>query len=412
MKRFPFYLFTLLGIFLLSSCSGDSESGEDVTTNDYIRIDDNVNSITLGVSEKQRKINVYSNCSWTITLEKGDWSSLSLDKYNGSGNVDLWISTDENPKNTQRSATMTFKSQGITKAITITQSEGSLSLKVSPSKYDFSANGGEYTFTVSGNTSWTIDQKPDWCELDKTTGESGTTELKVKVGENPNNTNRNGPIVLKGEVSATIEISQQAKAYSLTVSTNAFNIEATGGSQAVIVTCNGSWRISIDNSSWCHVDKSSGSGNTAGEEVVVTCDPNSTTAERQTHLTVVAGSDARVETITITQLRATLPEVSTPTYEIKSSTEMSLSATYTSMFDVTEYGFCYGIQPNPTTKVKVGENGGKSGTIETTITVEDGVNYYIRSYAISSVGTVYSADILVEMKGKQPGNEDNPSPII
>jgi hypothetical protein len=80
------------------------------------------------------------------------------------------------------------------------------------------------------------------------------------------------------------------------------------------------------------------------------------------------------------------------------------------MFDVTEYGFCYGISANPTEKVKVGENGGKSGEIKTTLTLEDGNTYYIRTYATSAVGTTYSNDVTVEMKGKQPGKDDNPSP--
>lgn len=402
----------LLSITFLASCSGNDDSDDNLTTNDYIRIDDNVSSINLDATDKQKTITVYSNCSWNISFDKGDWTSLSVDKDNGSGNVELLLTTDVNPSTTKREARMYFKSQGITKELRITQNGGSTFLTVTPANHDFPADGGEYTFIVNGNTNWTIDQKPDWCELDKTSGKSGEVELKVTVGENPNTTSRNGSITLKGNTTATIGISQQGKVYSLTVSTNAFNMEPAGGSYTLVVTCNGSWRINIDNSSWCRVDKNSGVGNTKGEEVVVTCDPNISTEERKANLTVVAGNDARIETVTVTQLRASLPVVTTPVYEMKSATELSLSATYESMFDVTEYGFCYGTQPSPTTKVKVGENGGKSGSIETILTLEDGVTYYIRTYAISSVGTVYSPDILVEMRGKQPGNGDNPSPDL
>ena len=125
---------------------------------------------------------------------------------------------------------------------------------------------------------------------------------------------------------------------------------------------------------------------------------------------MVAGNDAKVETITVTQLPGSLPEVTVPQYEVKSNTELSLTATYTSMFDVTEYGFCYGASPSPTQKEKVGDNGGKSGTISTTLTLEDGKIYYVRSYVTSAMGTTYSDDVQIEMKGKQPGNSDNPSP--
>ena len=44
------------------------------------------------------------------------------------------------------------------------------------------------------------------------------------------------------------------------------------------------------------------------------------------------------------------------------------------------------------------------------VTHEDGNTYYIRTYATSAVGTTYSNDVTVEMKGKQPGKDDNPSP--
>lgn len=402
----------LLGLWLFTSCSGDSEDGEDIITNDYIRIDDNVNSVTMGATEKQRRISVYSNCSWDIILENQNWTTLSIDKKNGSGNVELWLGSDENPKTTSRSAIITFKSQGISKSLTVTQEGGTLSLTADPAKYVFPADGGNYAFTISGNTDWEVDQKPDWCELSSNGGKAGTIELKVTVGENPNTTNRNGFIRLKGETTATIEVSQQGKAYSLTVSTNAFNIDALGGSQNIIITCNGSWRINIDNSSWCRVDRNNGIGNIAGENVTISCDPNKTTEERIAHVTAVAGNDAKVETIIVTQLKATLPEVTIPTPEVKSSTVLELSATYTSMFDVKEYGFCYGTSPNPTQKAKVGNNGGKSGNIETTLTVEDGLTYFICSYAISDVGTAYSDVIQVEMQGNQPGNGDNLSPDL
>ena len=41
---------------------------------------------------------------------------------------------------------------------------------------------------------------------------------------------------------------------------------------------------------------------------------------------------------------------------------------------------------------------------------EDGNTYYVRSYAVSAAGTTYSPDVQIELKGRQPGNNDNPSP--
>lgn len=399
----------ITGLITLTSCSGES-GGDDSITNDYIRLATGGTSIAFSQSETSKSVDIQSNCSWQVSITNNtNWQSLTItSQASGSGNQNVILSTDANTTTTKRTATLLFTKSSGNVSFTITQEAGELSFSVSPKEYEFPANGGQYTFTLEGNVNWKA-TAPEWCSLDKTEGNGGKEQLTVTVGENPNTTARNGQIVLAGEKTAIIEVKQQGKAYSLTVSTNAFNMDAVGGDYEITLTCNGSWRINIDNSAWCSVDKTSGSANTSGEKIIVTCKPNTTTEERRANLTIVAGNDAKIETITVTQLPGSLPEVTVPQYEVKSSTELSLTATYTSMFDVTEYGFCYGLSANPTQKVKLGDNGGKSGTISTTLTLEDGNIYYIRSYAVSAAGTTYSDDVQVELKGKQPGKDDNPS---
>jgi len=399
----------LLGLFAITSCSGGSE-GEESITNEYIRLATGGSNISLTQSETSKSVVIQSNCSWNVSItDNANWSTLSITtSTSGSGNQNIELSTDANTTRSKRTAKLTFTKNSGNVSFSITQEAGDISFSVTPKEYEFPASGGQYTFTIDGNIDWNV-SAPEWCTLDKTKG-SGAGLLTVAVEENPNTTARNGQILFSGERSATINISQQGKAYSLTVSTNAFNMEALGGDYDITVTCNGSWRINVDNASWCSVDKNSGSANTSGEKVKVTIKPNTTTEERKANITIVAGNDAKIETVSVTQLAGSMPEVTTPQYEVTSGTQIILSATYTSMFDVTEYGFCYGISTNPTEKVKVGENGGKSGEIKTTLTLEDGNTYYIRSYATSAVGTTYSNDVTVEMKGKQPGKDDNPSP--
>lgn len=413
MKKLLIFCIALLaGIPIMTSCSGD-EGGEGEVSNDYIRMKQGGRAITFNRNETSRSIEIESNCSWTISVSTSNWSSLSFSPTSGSGNQNILLETDENNTTSERTAKLTFKSSGTSVTFDVSQAAGQLSLKVSPEEYVFDANGGQYVFNVEGNTDWAVDMdsKPDWCEIvGNSTGKSGTSQLMVKVGENPGITTRNGLILIKGETTATIKVSQQGKSYSLTLSDKEFYIDAVGGQVSFKVTCNGTWRLSVDKP-WCKVSKTNGLANTPdGETLIVSCDPNTTTEQRSAHVTVVAGNDAKVETLEIAQLPGTMPEVTAPQYEEKSETELGLTATFTSMFDVTEYGFCYGLDPNPTTKVKVGDNGGKNGTIETTLTLEDGKTYYIRTYAVSAVGAAYSTDIQVEMKGKQPGKDDNQSP--
>jgi len=414
MKNLVFYSLLIICCFsFFTSCGGGDDAGSgSSSSNDYIRIDNNVNNITLGATEKQKMFHVYANCSWSITVNNTNWPTLKVDRTEGSRDADIWLETDENTTPSSRSATLTFKSPGITKTVTITQASGELSLTVTPNKYEFAADGGEYTFTVEGNSNWKVTSQPEWCEIvGSDEGNSGKSYLKVKVGENPNTTAQNGQIIISGETTAMIEVSQQGKAYSLTVSTNALNMSPLGESQSIVITCNGTWRISVDQP-WCHVDKVNGASNMSGETITIICDANTTVNERNANVTIVVGNDAKIESIHITQLKGTLPEVTSPQYDRESATELNLSASFSSLFDVTEYGFCYGTSPNPTQKVVVGKDGGKSGNISTTLSVEDGKKYYVRTYAISAVGTNYSQDVEVEMEGQQPGKDDIPSPTI
>ena len=400
----------LVGLTTFTACSGGG-GGDDGITNDYINLASGATTIAFTQSETTKSVDIQSNCSWNVSITDNDnWPTLRITSSpSGSGNQNVVLATEANNTTSRRTAKLLFTKSSGNVSFTITQEAGDLSFSVTPKEYEFPANGGQYTFALEGNIKWKA-TAPDWCTLDKTEGNGGTEYLTVTVDENPNTTARNGQIVLTGEKTATINVSQQGKAYSLTVSTNAFNMDAIGGDYEITVTCNGSWRINIDNSAWCSVDKPTGQANSAGEKIIVTCKPNITTDQRKANITIVAGNDAKRETVTVTQLPGKMPEVTAPTATEKSSTEVELTATYTSMFDVTEYGFFYGTSPSPTQKVKVGENGGKSGTITTTLTLEDGKTFYARSYVTSAMGTTYSDDVQIEMKGKQPGNGDNPSP--
>lgn len=402
----------LMTVVLLSSCSGGGDDGgPGAISNDYIRMKQGGRSIAFGKNETYKSIEIESNCSWNVSISTSNWSSLKVNPRSGSGNQNISLETDENETTSERTARLTLSSSGLSVTFEISQAAGSLSLKSTPGSYTFDANGGNYTFTIEGNTDWTVFSKPEWCDIEKTSGKSGKEDLLVKVGENPGTTNREGQIVLRGETTAYISVSQYGKSYSLTVSEKVFNCAATGETKQFILTCNGSWRLSIDNSSWCHASKNVGSSNTAdGETITITCDPNNTTGSREAHVTIVAGNDAKTETVNILQMAGTLPVLTTPQYESLSNTQLELTASYESMFDVTEYGFCYGTAPSPTQKVKVGDNGGKTGSIETSLSLEDGKTYYVRAYAISAVGISYSADKEVQMQGQKPGKEDNPSP--
>ena len=96
MKKILISGFAVLLSVIMFSCGGGDDSGGGVSndyiragpTNDYIRIDNNVNSISLAAADEQRKISIYSNCNWSVTIIASNWD-LKLDRYEGSGDVDV-----------------------------------------------------------------------------------------------------------------------------------------------------------------------------------------------------------------------------------------------------------------------------------------------------------------------------------
>lgn len=176
----------VMGIMMFS-CGGGDGGGDTPISNDYIRIDENVNNITFSSGDLQRKFTVQSNCNWTITVIAENWSTLSIDHREGSGNVEVLLSTDENKTLYNRTASLIFKSPGITKTLTITQEASGSSITVGPKILEVSALGGTYNVLLTSNDSWYVKFAPDWCKVTPDKGDAnypnGTT---ITIGCDPN----------------------------------------------------------------------------------------------------------------------------------------------------------------------------------------------------------------------------------
>jgi len=409
----------IFGTMLLTACP-DNNPIEEIT-NDYIRLKSGSTTIQIGANETLVSVDVQSNCSWSASItENSNWTDLEITSgRDGSGNQNILLATSANTTTSARSAKLTFsKGSGGIVSFTISQAAGTASLTILPdNKHEFGAEGGEYRFTINSSSDWKVTSHPTWCEIvGSPEGKSGQSSLTIKAGENPYTTPQNGQIIIEGEVPATIQVTQQGKDYSLTVNPLSLSIGATGEKQTFHLTCNGSWHIVIKESSWCRVDKATGSSNfPSGEDIAITCDPNTAESTRPNEITIVAGPEATRQTISITQTQATRPVVTPPTNLKQTSTSVSIYSSFESMFDVTEYGFSYYAEPAGTSSektYKVGSNGGKSGTIQGELAIEGGKKYHIRAYAISVVGTAYSDYMLVETAGRRPSSDDNDSPNL
>lgn len=407
----------LCSMCFLQSCPSDTVDGP-VVNSDKIEIEPV--TLNIGGNEKLGSITITANCHWSIEKQvnevDGDW--LSVKPSDGTGNQTVSIEANsENPSaNESRRMTLVCKSDGgIQRSITVIQTLAQEELSINPNTllYDYSSASKEFTITC--NASWTITGSQNWFTLNAYSG-TGTQAIIVTVQENTSETEARSAVLTimtkSGEHKDYVNISQEAHITSLTVSPNdGITAMAQAASYKIQITGDASWTAS-SNQSWATLDKSSGRGDS---ELTVTCGDNTTTSERVAVITLT--SSRNNFSILIKQAAGSVPTLSTPEVTDVGMSDATLSSSYSSQFPVTEYGFCYGTSLNPTVndkKVMIEGGGDYKGNMSAALANLSAVTrYYVRAYAISTVGTGYSENLEFKTVGQLPDIDDNdrPNPV-
>ena len=133
------------------------------------------------------------------------------------------------------------------------------------------SEAGEYTVTISSNTSWVVDYCPDWMAVSSTSG-YGSQEITISVEDNPNVTSRIDAVLVSTpglSLSSSITVYQEGKSFNYgTVST----FECSDKAQNLIlnVTSDGKWEAH-SNVSWMSVSPESMTGSS---ELVISLTEN------------------------------------------------------------------------------------------------------------------------------------------
>lgn len=210
MKRSIFY--SLL-IMVCVACGGGDDAGggnSPQPSKDYLSVTPNLELLGDG---QTTDITIDANCSWTITKD-ADW--LTVSPMSGSNKQTVTIAAMKNSTGADRMAILTVQGGTLpARRVTVTQKAASdtpmqKSLSVNTTSLEFEKDGGNQSFTITSNTSWTI-SCPEWCTLSKTSG-SGNATITVTVSKNEKTEKREGKIVVSGEGvnAATINVSQKA----------------------------------------------------------------------------------------------------------------------------------------------------------------------------------------------------------
>ena len=409
MKKIIYIIaYIVCSVILASSCNSEEAKGV-IPMGDKLRVIET--NISLTKDAARRTLTVESNCMWDFNIERSsNWSSLIIQKVDAG----LTIETDENATRSIRQATITIKSKsGIIRTVYITQAQGDIQLEVQGGEnktLTFLFSGGKQEFTITSNTSWEITGMGDWFSLDKQSG-TGTDKVEITVNEIQTDVARNSTLVISAENGTKTDyiiIQQQEKVIELSVSPQILTFPAYGGSKEIQITCNADW-TAIAAHDWVQLSQYSGS---QSKTLTITLPENKNMTKLESTITIKSGRD-KIETISLDQSAATLPEVGM--LMLLEGTvgrhEATLSFSATSVFPITACGLCYSISNMmPTTSdtcQKVTDN-----TLSVVLTgLESGTTYYVRAYATSDIGTVYSSNVvIITTAGSDPDENDNPVP--
>ena len=132
----------------------------------------------------------------------------------------------------------------------------------------FAIDGGEESVNISADGSWSVADCPDWAK----TNVQGNV-LVIRTERNETGSVREGDIVLsgKGDVKATIKVTQASKCTHITPASDKVEFEKEGGTQTV----------NIDTDGLPHVEASDGfSATYAGGVLSITASANEAGAKR------------------------------------------------------------------------------------------------------------------------------------
>lgn len=292
----------------------------------------------------------------------------------------------------------------------------------------FSANTTSYLLNIQSNCNWTMAASGNWegLSFDRTSynesaGKPESINIVITTEKNNKPDDRSCVLVFSntdGSFKRTITLTQTAGDFvvEMDVDPTEISVIAAGDKKDFKVECNTDWTVSVNSeATWCIPDKVNG---TNRETVSLTIQPNQTSNQRIAKITIASGNrkgNKKEMIVTVTQEAATAPSpVITSAKAGDDLKSIICSATFNSMYDVTEYGYCIGLTENPTTEHQLGTDGGTKKDFNFTVSdnIEDGRTYYIRAYAKSVVGIGYSENYPVSVKGDTPSNDDNNKPNL
>ncbi len=290
------------------------------------------------------------------------------------------------------------------------------SMTVSPTKVDLPARNASQEIQVSSNTAWTVSSDVTWAHVSSASG-TANGSFTVTLDDNGQTAAREAVITIAyGSDKKSVTLTQAGA--KLILSATEVTLAAKNASQEFKITANTTWNLETE-AAWVHLSETSGTENGT---FTVTLADNKSLQPRQTTIIVNYGSEGQ-QAISLGQSAADATAFGRAVTSAITRHEAKVSNTFSSMFDVEEYGIVYSATVStPTIKEDddrsvisqaVGTAPTSQGTIATTISnLKSATTYYLRFYTCGPLGTEYSDVVTFKTEGQTPDEADHQTPEI
>lgn len=230
-----------------------------------------------------KNVTITTEDGWTASTEE-DWVALSQNE--GQGDAVVAVTLGENPVYTERSATVTFTTNGGLMSVLQIRQEASPDphfLEVTPTSFQFGKDGGEQTFTIGCDTDWEIMINYDWLSVAPQSG-SGNATVVLTVAPNSLVEPRAArALIMSGSLIGEVTVEQEAGDDPLVTmfESDTLYVEYNGGIEHANLISNTTWQLEAGE--WITLLTNSGEGDATIDFVV---DYNSSPEERVGYVNV------------------------------------------------------------------------------------------------------------------------------
>ena len=225
--------------------------------------------LVLKYEAHSEQIKVAANCSWSLSKEDAEWFNCTKMQ---DGNI--IVNVEENRSNMSRTGYIYLKADNYSTTSTIRIIQNISNITSTTDNIEVDNHGGDYSLTISSETSWTAICGQSWVSVTPQNGNAGVTDLHISVSPNGQNSQRTAYIYINvGDVQRICIPIVQERTYVRPLKSS-ISIPSTGGSVIISIKANDAWTISPSyDTSWLSFSVMSGSNN--GETTLTATNNNS-----------------------------------------------------------------------------------------------------------------------------------------